>query len=125
MCIGRKIKYGVHCEWNKVHFHTASTLPLPTVNATLKITADKAFLEAVKAGYMDDDWCKTLPNVTMSWPRLVFHDGLWYVGNHLIIPQTKDLCETLFTLAHNVLGHYGFDKMYGSLRNAYYWPNMC
>jgi hypothetical protein len=30
----------------------------------------------------------------------------------------------LFALAHDVLGHFGFDKMYGSLRNTYYWPNM-
>jgi len=74
---------------------------------------------------MDDKWCKTLPNATMSWPRLIFHDGLWYIGDCLIIPWTKDLRETLFTLVHNVLGHYGFDKTYGSLRNAYYWLNMC
>ena len=49
----------------------AATLPLPMVNATLKISADKAFLEAVKAGYMDDEWCKTLPNATIGWPGLV------------------------------------------------------
>ena len=25
---------------------------------------------------------------------------------------------------HDTLGHFGFDKTYGSLRSAYYWPNM-
>jgi len=110
--------------WESVKVLSASMLLLPTVNTTLKITADKTFLEAVKAGYADNEWCKTLPNATMSWPGLVLHDGLWYVGDCLIIPWTKNLCETLFTLAHNVLGHYGFDKMYGSCRNAYYWLNM-
>ena len=35
------------------------------------------------------------------------------------------MCSSdLFVLAHDVLGHFGFDKTYGSLRNAYYWPNM-
>lgn len=27
-------------------------------------------------------------------------------------------------LAHDSLGHFGFHKTYGSLRTAYYWPNM-
>jgi len=34
------------------------------------------------------------------------------------------LRETLFSLAHDALGHFGFDKTYGSLQEAYYWPNM-
>ena len=57
--------------WGTAKALAEVTLPLPTVNATLKISADKAFLEAVKAGYADDEWCKTLPNVTISWPGLV------------------------------------------------------
>ena len=110
--------------WGTAKALAEAPLPLPTVNATLKISADKAFLEAVKTGYADDEWCKTLPNATISWPGLVLRDRLWYIGDRLIIPRTKGLRETLFTLAHDVLGHYGFDKTYGSLRNAYYWPNM-
>ena len=42
----------------------------------------------------------------------------------MIIPHTGSLCELLFQLAHDTLGHFGFDKTYGSLRSAYYWPNM-
>jgi hypothetical protein len=67
--------------------------------ATLKITADKTFLEAVRSGYKEDAWCKTLPASSVSWPDLAFRDGLWYAGERLIIPRTGDLRETLFVLA--------------------------
>ena len=96
----------------------------PSICATLEITADRTFLQSVRKGYADDAWCKTLSAASLSWPELAFRNGLWYVGNRLIIPRTGNLRETLFILAHDVLGHFSFDKTYGSLRNAYYWPNM-
>src|SRR6202050_3403380 len=34
------------------------------------------------------------------------------------------LREDLFPLAHNTSGHFGADKSYATLCNAYYWPNM-
>ena len=60
--------------------------------------------------------CKLAGFATQGWS--------WYVGNRLIIPHTGSLRELLFQLAHDTLGHFGFDKTYGSLRSAYYWPNM-
>ena len=119
----------VTLPWNYSPWATARSLssmnvPLTSINAMLQITADRKFLNAVKSGYANDEWCKTLPKAAISWPDLKLQDGLWYVGDHLIIPRTKNLRETLFTLAHDVLGHFGFDKTYGSLRSAYYWPNM-
>jgi len=102
----------------------ACELPFVAVNATMKIAADIEFLDVVKAGYTTDSWCKTLSSATPSLPDLVMRDGLWYIGNRLIIPQTGTLHETLFSLAHDALGHFGFNKTYGSLREAYYWPNM-
>jgi len=110
-------------------WETATSLSLqvsfgPSICTTLEITADKTFLQSVRQGYADDAWCKMLSATSVSWPELQFHDRLWYIGERLIIPRTGKLRETLFILAHNVLGHFGFDKTYGSLRNAYYWPNM-
>ena len=97
---------------------------LSSVNTVLNISADKQLLQQIKNGYSEDPWCRKLPSSMQSWPQLRLHNDLWYVGDRLIIPRTGSLRETLFQLAHDVLGHFGFDKTYGSLRSAYYWPNM-
>lgn len=94
------------------------------MNATLNISADKYILREIKDGYANDPWCMKLPSATHSWPELRLEDGLWYVGERLIIPRTGSLHEILFQLAHDSLGHFGFDKSYGLLCSAYYWPNM-
>lgn len=57
-------------------------------------------------------------------PGIQLINRLWYIGGRLIIPHVGDICETLFHLAHDMLGHFGFDKTYGSLHNSFYWPNM-
>ena len=41
-----------------------------------------------------------------------------------MIPRTGDICENLFHLAHDTLGHFGADKSYTNLCDAYYWSNM-
>lgn len=94
------------------------------MSTTLNISADKLLLQQIRDGYTVDPWCKKLPSAAASWPDLQLRDGLWYVGNRLIIPRTGSLRELLFQLAHDTLGNFGFDKTYGSLRSAYYWPNM-
>jgi hypothetical protein len=47
------------------------------------------------------------------------------MGNRLVVPQVSKVHELLFHLAHDVLGHFGFAKTYGSLCKSFYWPNMC
>jgi len=103
---------------------TSTSEPMTSVNATLKISADNSFLQEIISGYTVDPWCKTLPSTALSLPMLHLRDNLWYIGEHLIIPHTGTLCKTLFTLAHDTLGHFSFHKTYGSLCNTYYWPNM-
>jgi hypothetical protein len=51
-------------------------------------------------------------------------NGLWYISGRLLIPRVGNLRELLFHAARNDLGHLGVDKLYASLRDAYYWPNM-
>jgi Integrase zinc binding domain len=91
----------------------------------MSISADKMFLDEIKAGYQEDNWgIKTLVEARPSLPGIKLVNGLWYVGDRLVIPHIGNVCETLFRLAHYVLGHFGFDKTYASLRKSYYWPNM-
>jgi len=51
-------------------------------------------------------------------------NGLLYVGKRLLIPAVNKVREALYHLAHDTLGHFGFDKTYEALRDSYYWPNM-
>jgi len=96
-----------------------------SVNATFSITADKDLLEQIRKGYKDDKWVNnTLAKAKDGMPGIQLANGLWYVGDRLIIPRVGNVRETLFRLAHDVLGHFGFDKTYGSLRGSFYWPNM-
>jgi Integrase zinc binding domain len=57
--------------------------------------------------------------------KLKCQDGLWFLDNRLIIPNAGQLQETLFRLAHDNLGHFGFNKSYEALRHSYFWPRMC
>jgi hypothetical protein len=52
-------------------------------------------------------------------------NGLWYIGDRLLIPRVTDVCENLFCLAHDTLRHFGADKSYAALQDSYYWLNMC
>jgi Integrase zinc binding domain len=51
-------------------------------------------------------------------------NGLWYIGDRLLIPRTSTICKDLFHLVHDVLGHFGTNKSYATLQDAYYWLNM-
>lgn len=51
-------------------------------------------------------------------------NGMLYVGKQLVIPRETKLRELFYSLAHDTLGHFGFDKSYEALHNDYYWPNM-
>jgi len=96
--------------WESATQLSLHTTVVSSICAALEITADKSFLTLVRNRYAKDAWCKTLPAAAISWPKLVFHNGLWYVRNRLIILRMDNLCETLFILAHNVLRHFGFYK---------------
>lgn len=91
--------------------------------SSLHISTDPVWLQKIRDGYKSDPWCKKLRDAgTMVGYRE--ENGLMYVGDRLIIPRSKDLRENLFHLAHDSLGHFGFEKSYATLRSAYYWPRM-
>lgn len=87
----------------------------------LRVASDLAWLKGIQEGYKIDLWCQTLSPNTAG---IRCSNGLWFVGERLIIPRITDLREGLFCLAHDARGHFGFDKSYTALRDSYYWPNM-
>lgn len=96
---------------------------LPTVASTsFRVANDSEWLEKVKKGYTTDVWCKRLlDNPPISVKSV---NGLLYIQDRLIIPRIPEIREALFRLAHDSLGHFGFEKSYETLRAAYYWPKM-
>ncbi|OJT07183.1 Transposon Ty3-I Gag-Pol polyprotein, partial [Trametes pubescens] len=55
---------------------------------------------------------------------IAVRNSLLYIGDRLCIPRVSDLREGIFRMAHDSLGHFGFDKSYAAIRDAYFWPNM-
>jgi hypothetical protein len=94
-------------------------------NAILTISADESFLKDVRDGYEHDEFCQKLSTVDSSIPNIRWENGLWYLGDRLVIPRFGTLREDLFRLAHDSLGHFGAEKSYANIRDCYYWPNMC
>jgi hypothetical protein len=103
-------------------------VPLPheewstAITSILSVSTDQTVLDAIKASYTSDEYCTKIANLGM--PGTKYANGLWYVGNCLLIPWSGDIRENLFHLAHDSLCHFGADKLYATLRDAYYWPNM-
>jgi Integrase zinc binding domain len=92
------------------------------VNVILTINSDRDILKKIKAGYLEDEFCICVAKTAMKgWTKI---NDSWYIGDCLLIPRITDIQENLFRLAHDTLGHFGMDKLYASLRDAYYWPKM-
>ena len=94
----------------------------PCICTVLSITTDPLILQTIQDGYATDKFCKKV--TTSSTPDVSNANGLWYIGNQLLIPHTGSIWEDLFCPAHNASGHFGADKSYATLHNAYYWQNM-
>ena len=107
--------------------YTLSTLTLvcALLNEEEGLLADKHFLNTIVDGYDTNPWVQPLIANQESVPGLSLCGQLWYIGDCLVIPTVNHLWETLFRVAHDVLGHFGFDKSYVALRSSYFWPNMC
>lgn len=93
-----------------------------SINTIFSITSNHKILELIKLDYNEDAFCIWVATTAMKgWQKI---NGLWYIGGQLLVPRVSDLCEMLFHLAHDTLGHFCADKSYASLRSAYYWPNI-
>jgi hypothetical protein len=92
------------------------------VGAVLSVATDESVLNLIKSGYKTNEYCIKVANSNMPGTKSV--NSLWYIGDRLLIPRIRDIRKNLFHLAHNSLGHFGSDKLYATLCDAYFWPNM-
>jgi hypothetical protein len=93
-----------------------------SVNAILSVTANKFILLQIKDGYVTDKFCQKVQSTEMKgWCKV---NGLWYIGDRLLVPWITNLHKCLLKLAHDMLGHFGADKLYATLWDSYNWPNM-
>jgi len=90
----------------------------------LKISADDELRDAITSGYSEDAWCKKLLECHNEMPGVDLRGTLLFFEDRLVIPRTGNVRQTIFALAHNTLGHFGFDKSYEALRFSFYWPGM-
>lgn len=84
-----------------------------------------AMLKQLRDVYDSDPWCAKLASAARGMENLQIHNGLWFLGERLIVPGGCNMHELIFRAAHDCLGHFGFPKMYGSICGSYFWPNMC
>ena len=91
----------------------------------IQFSIDDDTVSKLWSGYEKDPWCKKLLSASHGMPNLLIKDGLWFLGDRLIIPANCGIRKQLFRLAHDNLGHFGFRKTYNSLCDSYLWPNMC
>jgi len=89
-----------------------------------RISVDSALLAQIQKGYESDPWIRSLEKAVPGMPTVTKHGNLWFIGERLVIPKVTQLHETVFRLTHDVLGHFGPDKSYANIRDAFYWPNM-
>ena len=94
--------------------------------AVLDISADESLLRDITAGYEDDEFAKQLKKDIRagSIEGAQEENDLLYVGHRLLIPNVPRIRELFYNLAHDTLGHFGFDKSYKALWDSYYWPSM-
>jgi hypothetical protein len=93
-------------------------------NTKLSFSIDDNTITQIRKGYETDPWCRKLISASRGMPDLHIKDGLWFLGNRLIIPADCGIREQIFRLSHDTLGHFGFHKTYESIRHSYFWPNM-
>jgi hypothetical protein len=92
----------------------------PGVHVTLSITTDPSVLHTIQEGYEKDEFCRKVILSVPTTAGISTANGLWYIGDCLPIPPAGTIREDLFHLAHDTAGHFGADKSYATLRDAYY-----
>jgi len=96
-----------------------------TPRNSFRVTIDNDLLAKVKESYKTDTWCQKLLHASDGLPSMQNRNGLWYIGERLVVPKELGLQEIIYRMAHDNLRHFSFHKCYNNIHNSYFWPNMC
>ncbi|KAJ3553691.1 hypothetical protein NP233_g12588 [Leucocoprinus birnbaumii] len=111
--------------WESVRNLTQSSHLIPkaqNIDSIMTIDTDDELRTTIVAGYSQDSWCEKARKTKMD--GLTFKGDLMFYKDRLIIPRVGNIRETILGIAHKLLGHFGFDKTYATLKEAFYWPGM-
>ena len=84
---------------------------------------EDAILDEIKQGYLTDTFVTKLTSAAAGMKNVEQRQGFWFIDDRLVVPNGCNVCETLFRIAHDKLGHFGTMKMYEALHGSFYWPN--
>jgi Integrase zinc binding domain len=99
--------------------------PATTATASKStVSIDEDLLKEIQKGYLSNPWCIKLLSASTSLHNISFKNGLWFIGDRLIVPREGTVCEQIFRLAHDSSGHFGFLKSYENIHNSFFWPGM-
>jgi hypothetical protein len=88
----------------------------------IELSQDDELYNSILDGYSTDLWCIKVSKTTMDGLKRC--GAFLYYNARLVIPRANNLLSVLAVLAHNALGHFGFDKTYVAMRDTFYWPGM-
>ncbi|KAF8240874.1 hypothetical protein L208DRAFT_1231027 [Tricholoma matsutake] len=74
------------------------------INAQIRWTATEPNRTGLRAGYKTDTWCKKLRNAAQGMPIMQEKENLLFIGEHLVIPASGNIWESLLQLDEMVSG---------------------
>src|ERR1700678_2783273 len=88
------------------------------------VSFDPDFITKICDAYTTDPWCQKLMSASKGMSELTSRDGLWFLGDRLLVPAGGNLRGQIFAMTHDNLGHFGFSKSYKNICRSYFWPGM-
>ena len=86
---------------------------------------EDVILDEIKSANKNNHFTQKLTNAATGMDNIQQCNGFWFINNRLVVPTRKHICETLFHISHDKLGHFSAPKTYEALQHSFYWPNMC
>ena len=67
---------------------------------------EDAILDEIKQGYASDAFVQKLTSAATGMANVENKHGFWFIDGRLVVPNGRNVRETLFRIAHDKLGHF-------------------